>query len=349
MNRCKRCVMPDSRPDHVFVDGLCPACVNYKTKHDIDWEERKRSLHRLLDAHNGEVLVPSSGQKDSTYQCLALREMGAHVTALTVRTCHLTDMGRKNIDNLAKYVRTVEFTPDMTVRAKLNRLGLELVGDISLPEHMAIFTTPFRMAIELENPLIMYGENSQMEYGGPVGTEAASQLTKRWRSELGGFCGMRPSDFIGIEGITRQDMDDYEIPTSEALEDSRIKAYFLGHFVCWDSHVNAKVAKEHGMLQQKPCDANWWEHENLDNAQTGLHDYFMYLKYGYGRGCNQISIDVRNGVVSRDFALDWVNENDGKYPDRYMDIPIADILGNVGITMKDFHAIEESFRCWQNE
>jgi hypothetical protein len=29
------------------------------------------------------------------------------------------------------------------VRAKLNRLGLELVGDISWPEHVSIFTTPF--------------------------------------------------------------------------------------------------------------------------------------------------------------------------------------------------------------
>jgi hypothetical protein len=34
----------------------------------------------------------------------------------------------------------------MTVRAKLNRLGLELVGDISHPEHMAIFTAPFQVA-----------------------------------------------------------------------------------------------------------------------------------------------------------------------------------------------------------
>lgn len=347
MPRCSKCVMPSTRPDHVFVDGLCPACVNYKTKHDIDWESRNRDLERLLDKHNGEVLVPSSGQKDSTYQCLTLKAMGAHVTAVTARTCHLTDVGRKNIDNLAKYVRTIEFTPNMDVRARLNRLSLELVGDISLPEHMAIFTTPFRMAVDLSIPLMMYGENSQMEYGGPTGTEAASQLTRRWRSELGGFCGMRPSDFIGLEGIT--EMDDYEIPSKEVLENSQVKAYFLGHFIPWDSHRNASVSADHGMIQKTPCPANWYNHENLDNAQTGIHDYFMYLKYNYGRGCTQISVDVRNGLITRDDALEWVNENDGTYPDRYMEIPIKDILDRIGVTLKEFHGIEESFKCWRKE
>jgi len=340
--------MPDSRPDHVFVDGVCPACINKQKKQSIDWDERKKDLEILLDRHNGEVLVPSSGQKDSTYQCITLKEMGVHVTAITARTCHLTDVGRKNIDNLAKHVRTVEFTPDMSIRAKLNRFGLELVGDISLPEHMAIFTTPFRFAVDLGIPLMMYGENSQMEFGGPVGTEAASQLTRRWRSELGGFCGMRPSDFIGLDGITKEDMDDYEIPGQEILENAEVKAYFLGHFIPWDSHRNAAVAKEHGMIQVKPCEANWWDHENVDNAQTSIHDYFMYLKFGYGRGCSQISIDVRNGLIDRQTALDWVKENDGKYPDRCMGIPIKDILGNIGVTVKEFHAIEESFRCWRS-
>ena len=347
--RCKTCVMVDSRPDHTFVEGVCPACVNKQKKQEIDWDERYKELERLLDSHNGEVLVPSSGQKDSTYQCLKLREMGAHVTAVTARTCHLTDMGRKNIDSLSQYVRTVEVVPDMSVRAKLNRLGLVLVGDISLPEHMAIFTTPFRMAVDLENPLIMYGENSQMEYGGPIGTEAANQLTRRWRSELGGFCGMRPSDFVGIEGITSRDMEDYEIPSQEILENSQVKAYFLGHFIEWNSHHNAQVSSDHGMLTKKPCEANWWTHENLDNAQTGIHDYFMFLKYGYGRGCSQISVDVRNGVVDRDFALDWVEKNDGTYPDRYMEVPIKDILERIGLTVKEFHEIEESFKCWRPE
>jgi hypothetical protein len=82
-------------------------------------------------------------------------------------------VGRANIDNLARYARTIEVVPNMTVRAKLNRLGLELVGDISWPEHAAIFSTPFHVARDTGHTLLMYGENPQDQYGGPLGSEAA--------------------------------------------------------------------------------------------------------------------------------------------------------------------------------
>jgi hypothetical protein len=54
--------------------------------------------------------------------------------------------------------------------------------------------------------------------------------------------------------------------------------------------------------------------ENLDNAQTGLHDWFMWLKYGFGRGCQQISVDVRAGNVKREHALAWLDEHEGAFP-----------------------------------
>jgi len=324
--------MSDSRPDHSFVGGVCPACINAQNKPNIDWEQRGKDLDILLDRFHGECIVPSSGGKDSTYQAITLKEMGAHVTAATARTCHLTDVGRKNIDNLAKHVRTVEYVPNMTVRAKLNKLGLQLVGDISWPEHAAIFSTPFHASKDFNIPLVMYGESPQMEYGGPEGSEQARQMTARWRSEFGGFLGLRPSDFVGMEGITARDMKDYELP--EGLMDT--EAHFLGQYIEWDSHRNAEVAKEHGMICVHPFEGNWWEAENQDNAQTGIHDYFMYLKYGYSRGTTQISVDVRNGLVSRDDALEWCEVSEPIFPEVYMGVWATDILERIGLNRDEF-------------
>ena len=53
MNRCKLCVMPDTRPDTPFVDGVCAACLNYANRPTIDWDARKRELIALLDRHDG--------------------------------------------------------------------------------------------------------------------------------------------------------------------------------------------------------------------------------------------------------------------------------------------------------
>ena len=339
--RCKCCCMPNTRPDTPFVDGVCSACLSYAKRPQIDWENRKSELLALLDRHDGRCLVPSSGGKDSSYQVHTLLELGADVTVVTARTCHLTPIGRANIDNLARYARTIEVVPNMTVRAKLNRLGLELVGDISWPEHAAIFSTPFNVALDQGIGLMFYGENPQDQYGGPVGSEVARQLTMRWRSEFGGFLGLRPGDFVGMEGITDRDMQDYMVRTNQ---NAPIEAHFLGQYLPWDSRRNTVVAVEKGMQCERPSHANFWHSENLDNAQTGIHDYFMFLKYGFGRGCQQISVDVRAGRESREGALEWVLTYDGWFPSIYAGVKLQEVLDRIGVKRERFSELCEQFR-----
>lgn len=353
MLRCRTCVMPNTRPDTPFIDGECSACVSYRKRAAVDWEERLSQLMDILDRHDGRCIVPSSGGKDSTWQVLKLLELGADVTVVTARTCMLTEVGRKNIDNLARYARTIEYTPNMRTRAKLNRLGLEMVGDISWPEHAAIFSTPFRAACDLGIPLLFYGECPQEAYGGPEGADEAIMMTRRWVTEFGGFLGLRPADFVGLEGITERDMADYTPPTDAEICDrfdsvfSPLEAYFLGQFFEWDSRRNAEVAGKAGMVTfgGPPSAANWWKWENLDNAQTGIHDYFMFLKYGFGRGCQQISVDVRKGYVTREQALQWVKEHDHLPPNQYAGAPIGAVLEHIGMSTNTFNECVERFIC----
>lgn len=340
MNRCIRCVIPDTRPDTAFVDGVCSACLAYDKRQQVDWEARKRELLVLLDKYSGRCIVPSSGGKDSTYQVMTLLELGADVTVVTATTCHLTEIGRANIDNLARHARTIEVTPNRTVRARLNRLGLCLVGDISWPEHVSIFTTPFRVSQALGIKLLFYGESPQNQYGGPLGTEEGRQLTRRWRSEFGGFLGLRPVDMVGQEGITERDMADYALPDEDKAE-----AYFLGQFIPWDSHQNAEVAIKAGMQASLPCGANWWPWENLDNAQTGLHDYVGWLKYGYGRAAAQVSVDIRAGRLTREQGLKIVEDRDGTFPHVYADVSVQAVIDRIGIGWEELKTIMDRFRA----
>jgi N-acetyl sugar amidotransferase len=342
LTRCNTCVMPTTRPDTAFVDGKCSACIHYEKRVEVDWTQREAELCKILERQpkNGsgfDCIVPSSGGKDSTYQVIKLIELGARPLVVTATTCHLTPLGRKNIDNLAKYATTIEYTVNKDVRRKLNRLGLEIVGDISHPEHMAIFSIPFRAARDFRIPLIFFGENPQREYGSPLGAEQALKMTKRWVSEFGGFLGMRPQDFIGMDGITPDDMADYKMPHEGAME--KIDAYFLGQFIPWDSRRNAEVAIKHGFHTGAPSEANYWSFENLDNAQTGIHDHGMFRKYGFGRLCQQISVDVRRGLISRDMALDIVRANDGRFPARYAGVLIDEVLKALD---RDMHWLKEN-------
>lgn len=346
MIRCCSCLIPDTRPDTGFHGGLCSACLNFGNRDKVDWQARKRKLECILEGGKNssgfDCIVPSSGGKDSHYQVLTLLAMGARPLVVTATTCFLTPVGRANIDNLARYATTIEVTPNREVRAKLNRFGLETVGDISYPEHMAIFSIPFQMASKLGIPLIFYGESPQREYGCPAGAEEADMMDKRWVHEFGGLLGMRANDCIGYDDINAADMSDYLFPEVHL----GLKAYFLGQFIPWNSRRNAQIALDAGMQNYHgvpPCSANWWKEENLDNAMTGLHDHFMYRKYGYGRGAAQLSVDIRNGILTRDIALSVCSTIDGLFPYEYCGVPYEKVLKQINMPIRTFAEVMARF------
>jgi hypothetical protein len=207
------------------------------------------------------------------------------------------------------------------------------------------------MANYLETPLIFYGENPQNQYGGPPGTDEALTMTRRWVTEFGGFLGLRPSDLEAQAGL---DLADYKMPGKWAVASCGVngplgtmtlgmEAHFLGQYLPWDSHENAALAKQFGFETMVPCAANAWSHENLDNAQTGLHDHMMYRKYGYGRGCSQLAVDVRTGRVTREYALQFIEHNDGIFPFFYMGVHISYVLDRIGMTFEDLEPLLERF------
>ena len=352
MKRCRTCLYPSTKPDLFFDEtGECSACTAYAKRKQIDWAARKAELVRLLETtpRNGsgfDCIVPSSGGKDSLWQLLTLIELGARPLAVTATTCHLTEIGRSNIDNMKRFATTIEVSPNSEVSKKLNHIGLQMVGDISWREHVAIFTIPFKVAVQTGIPLMFYGECPQNQYGGPPGTEEAKEMTRRWIGEFSGMLGLRPSDVVGMEGITAADMLDYTLPTDEQIKALGLHAHFLGHYLPWDSKENARIATEHGMRAVMPTAANWWLAENQDNAQTGLHDHMMYRKYGYGRGCAQISVDIRAGRVSRETALQWVKTHDGLFPYRYMGIDYREMLHRIGYGPERIWTLMDKFTNW---
>src|SRR5438445_12590353 len=206
---CQRCVMPDTKPDlRIGEEGVCSACRYIEHRHEVDWDARKQELLRVVDRYrskdgsNYDCIVPVSGGKDSHFQVLRILELGLNPLCVTATTDKLSEIGRYNIENLKlRGVDYIEVTPNPVARRRINRLALTQVGDISWPEHVAIFTIPVRIAVQLGIPLIVWGENSQNEYGGPAAAAQDKVLTRRWLEEFGGLLGLRVSELLGHEGI----------------------------------------------------------------------------------------------------------------------------------------------------
>ncbi len=349
---CARCVMPETKPD-LFIDddGVCNACRSFESRTHVDWTDRRSQLgdiferYRSKDGSNYDCIVPVSGGKDSTFQVLRLLELGANPLCVTATTDSLSDIGRRNIENLKKRgVDYIEVTTNPVVRRNVNRLALTEVGDISWPEHVTIFTIPVRLAVQLNIPLIVWGENPQHEYGGPAGAAEGSTLTRRWLEEFGGLLGLRVSDLIGQEGIERRNLIQYTYPTDEELERVGVTGLFLGYYLAWDGYGNALYAQAHGLeTYHKPVEGSLVNYENLDNHQTGIHDYFKFIKYAFGRATDLACMHVRRGRLSREDAVRLVTEHDGKFPWEYLGKSIEDILGEIDMSLEEFVRVCDRF------
>jgi N-acetyl sugar amidotransferase len=351
LSYCVRCVMPSTKPD-LYIDeqGVCNACRAYEGRKNVDWAARKNELNSILEKYrrqsgNWDCIVPVSGGKDSTFQVIRVLQLGLNPLCVTSSTCDLSPIGRENIENLKRLgVDYMEFSPNPKVRSKLNRIGLTEVGDIAWPEHVGIFTIPVRAAVQFKIPLIIWGENSQNEYGGPAAAAENNVLTRRWLEEFGGLLGLRVSDLSDAYGIKPKDLIPYQYPSDEELEAIGVTGLFLGHYLQWDGLSNLLISQAHGFKSfNGPVEGSMVNYENLDNHQHGIHDYFKFLKFGFARATDVACLHVRRDRITREDALSIVKERDGKFPWTYLGKSLEDILAPLEMTVEEFITLCDRF------
>ncbi len=349
---CVKCVMPSTKPDlHLDNAGVCNACRSFEARKQVNWAVRRAELEAILekyrnkDGTNWDCIVPVSGGKDSTYQVVQMLQYGMNPLCVTATTCDLTEIGRKNIQNIKQLgVDYIEVSPNPLVRAKLNRIGLMQVGDISWPEHVGIFTIPVRAAVQFNIPLIIWGENSQNEYGGPAAMAENNVLNRRWLEEFGGLLGLRVTDVIGMEGLVRKDLIPYFYPEDGDLARVGVTGIFLGHYVPWDGLSNVLVAQAFGFsVPALPTLGSMVNYENLDNHQVAIHEYFKFLKFGFGRATDHACLHIRRGRLTREMGLSIVKRLDGKFPWEYLGKSLEDTLRPLDIAVEEFIRICDRF------
>jgi N-acetyl sugar amidotransferase len=354
-------LIPEIRPDQFFINGTCNACLSFENKKNINWNDKKKKLLQIISNLNlkkdsWNCIIPSSGGKDSTYQAIRARELGLNPLIVTATTCHLSEIGKRNIENLKRIgFDTIEFSSNYEIRKKLNKICLKEIGDISWPEHVSIFTLPIKIACNFKIPLIIYGENPQMEYGGPNDSLDNFHLDKKWMDEFGGLIGLRVSDLYNHYDFKKKDLEFLEYPSNDELKKNRIQSIFLGYFEEWDTLKNFEIAKKYGFKSYTESVENcYFSFEKIDNYQHGIHDYFKFLKYGFGRATDQVSLLIRKKLISRSEGIKLIKQHEGLYLKSYLGKPLIEILDYIDISAEEFNNIcnkftnKKIFKCNQN-
>lgn len=350
MQYCKNCLLPDTKPGLKFdKDGICEACIAAREKNSINWESRKNELKKLLLKYKNnstsdyDCIIPVSGGKDSHFQThIIINEFNLNPLLVSFHPRDLTEIGRENLENIKTLgADCIEFSLNPQIYKKLAKIGFTEFGDAAYPEHVGIFTVPVQIAVNYNIPLLVWGENPQLEYGGPATARENPYLDKKWNEKFGGYFRelLDPLEMKKYD-IDLKHLKYVQYPSDEKIKNVGVTGIFLGYFLKWDARKQVEIVKSLGFKTlEEPNEGTYTNYENLDTKYVGIHDYFKFIKFGYGRATDHASIDIRNNILSRSDGLKLVKKHEGKIPEKYL----PDFLNDFEMTKNQFIEICDKF------
>jgi len=348
MRYCSKCVIPDTRPGiEIGPDNVCSACVGHSEKErSIDWDKRKAAFEKIVDEvkrrdRGYDCIVPVSGGKDSTYQVIKCLEYGLRVLAVTWKTPARTPIGQKNLDNLVWLgVDHIDYSINPNVERRFMYKTLVMKGDPAIPMHMALYSIPLRLAIAYDIPLVVWGESPYMEYGGTEEERNINTLDLGWFKKHGILQGTSVEDWID-EDLTSKDLEAYHLPSEQEFKAHGIQSVFLGYYFKWDPEENLRIALNHGFeMRAEGPKTGYYDYADIDCDFISVHHYFKWLKFGFTRLFDNLSVEIRNGRMSRDEALQIIAEQGDQTPHE----DIKKLCAFLKISEDHFDEIEERFR-----
>ncbi len=323
---CKNCLNMSTRPRIGFDErGWCNACLWMEKKKDMDWRPRQKELVNLLDKYrsktgNFDCIVPVSGGKDGSYVAHTLKsKYGMNPLAVTVKPALSLTIGDQNLSNFIQSgFNHIHISTNPLVLDRLNKYGFIEKGFPYYGWLIAIHTAVIRTAINFNIPLIFYGEDGEIEYGGSI------------ESTNNGLYGIEYMKRVYLEGghekvfdrikkdgdIKDSDLSFFRFPKENEVINKDLSFTHWSYYEPWDSYRNYVVAKEHcGLIEKEEGNQDTFTNfSQNDQALYALHAYLMYIKFGFGRATQDAGIEIRRGSMTRNQALNLVKMYDNAYP-----------------------------------
>jgi N-acetyl sugar amidotransferase len=348
MKYCRCCVLPDTRSGiEIEEDGICSACKAHKTKVTaIDWEKRQQQLNRIVDyakSHSKgyDCVIPVSGGKDSTWQVVKCLEYRLNPLAVTWKTPARTKIGAKNLANLISLgVDHIDYQINPKVEKKFMYKAFAKFGSTAIPMHMALFNIPLKIAVSFDIPLIVWGENSAVEYSGTDKDLEGYRLDQNWLLKFGVTNETTASDWIS-DDLSKRELTPYFGPPLALVEEKNILAFFLGYFLNWDPVETFRVAQENGFrIRQEGPKTGYYDFADIDCDFISIHHYLKWYKFGFTRLFDNLSLEIRNGRLTRPEAINIIKEKGDRKPVE----DIQKFCRFLDISCEHFDEICEKFR-----
>ena len=348
---CKKCTISNQRPRVTFdSEGVCSACQYAEFKRrSVDWTERESELLQLLDRHRRndgryDVIVPCSGGKDAAYIAHELKhKYGMNPLTVTWAPHLYTDVGWKNLHEMTRQgdVANVLMTPPGKAHRAMTKLSFEVLGDPFQPFIYGQTNFPMQAAVTYDIPLVMYGENGEVEYGGDMAN--AFKPTRNYKTDhvKHYFSSLPPEDLVGY-GISKNDLLPYMAPSESVMDKLGLELHFYGYYKLWTPQENYYYCVENTGFSPNPIrsEGTYSKYASLDDQLDGFHYYLAYIKFGMGRCTSDTAHEIRDGHLTRDEGVALVKRYDGEFPEKYFNT----FLDYCQITEEYFWNVVDSWR-----
>ncbi|MFA6270197.1 MAG: N-acetyl sugar amidotransferase [Candidatus Paceibacterota bacterium] len=343
---CTRCCVPETQEGIKFDEmGVCQACQSSEQKIHIDWIEREKNFRKILEnakkksGNNYDCIIPISGGKDSMFQLHVLTKIyGMKALAVTFSHNWWSESGWYNLQNALETfnVDHMIFTPNRSLINRIAKRSVEGIGDVSWHDHAGVGSYPVQIAVKFKIPLLIWGESiaeasGRATYKNPIHKFDRDYFLKQ-------SAKLRSDQMINDE-LSMRDLYPFTVPSQKEIDEVGVWGIHLGDYIFWDEERQVEFLRDTYNWKETQIEGAYKRYKSVEDIMSGMHDFTCYLKRGYGRCTMQASVDVRNGLLTRDEAFDLIRKYDTERPealDYYLKI--------TGITEKEFYKTMEKIR-----
>ena len=116
-------------------------------------------------------------------------------------------------------------------------------------------------------------------------------------------------------GISLKELNGFKLPSYEEIEKTGVWGIHLGDYVFWDDERQMEWIRDTYGWRETEMEGAYKGYKSAECIMAGMHDFTCYLKRGFGRSTWQASVDVRNGLLTREEGFELISKYDREQPE----------------------------------
>lgn len=322
-------------------------CQIHEKRNKIDWESREKEFRKVMEKYKAmakergnpyDCIVPYSGGKDSTYTLYEIvKNYGMKPLVVTFSNMFSRDIIKENMsivfDKLG--VDHIILSTNWHVIKKLVAKSFKETGDYCWHCHCGIYSFPMQIAVAYKIPLLVWGN---ADYS----SDENEHRTRDWKhfSKYVNL-GLSVQDMVG-KGVALRDLIPYTYPSAKELKELNIIGVNQGEYFHWNALKQSDLIKKELGWKGAEVEGSFVDYDHIEAMYIGVRDYIKFLRRKVGRTAQLASVYVRNGLLTREQALELAEKYDGKRP-----ASLDQFLEDMGLAESQFYRYALKHRVYQ--